>query len=52
MLSLVVIHTFQLPAGWNLSRPHNTRNNIYITKMSILILSKTLLSGDNYITKL
>jgi hypothetical protein len=42
MESLVVIHTFQLPAGWNLSRPNNiTCNNIYIAKLSILILSKT-----------
>jgi hypothetical protein len=32
MPSLVVIHTFQLPARWNLSRPHNTYNNILYSK--------------------
>jgi hypothetical protein len=52
MPSLVVIHPFQLPAGWNLSRPNNTSNNIYIARLSILILSKTQPLGDNYITKL
>jgi hypothetical protein len=51
--SLVVIQPFQLPAKWNLSRPNNiTCNNIYIATLSILILNKTYLSGDNYITKL
>jgi hypothetical protein len=42
MPSLAVIHPFQFPAGWNLSRPNNiTYNNIYIATLSILILSKT-----------
>jgi hypothetical protein len=41
MPSLVVIHPFQLPAGWNLSRPNNTCNNIFIARLGILILSKT-----------
>jgi hypothetical protein len=41
MPSLVVIHPFQLPVGWNLSRPNNTCNNIYKARLSILILSKT-----------
>jgi hypothetical protein len=41
MQSLVVIHPFQLPARWNLSRPNNTCNNIYKARPSILILSKT-----------
>jgi hypothetical protein len=43
MQSLFIIHPFQLPAGWNLSRIHIT----FITwkqhlksKLSILILSK------------
>jgi hypothetical protein len=41
MPSLVVIHPFQLPAGWKLSRPNNTYTNIYIARLSTLILSKT-----------
>jgi hypothetical protein len=42
MPSLVVIHPFQLPVEWNLSRPNNiTRNNIYKAMLRILILSKT-----------
>jgi hypothetical protein len=41
MPSLVVSHPFQLPAGWNLSRPNNTCKNIFIEMLSILILSKT-----------
>jgi hypothetical protein len=41
MLSLVVIHPFQLPAGWDLTRPNNTCNNIYKARLSILILNKT-----------
>jgi hypothetical protein len=41
MPSLVVIHPFQLLAGWNISRPNNTCNNIYKARLSILILSKT-----------
>jgi hypothetical protein len=28
MPSLVVIHPFQLPVGWNLTRPNDTCNNI------------------------
>jgi hypothetical protein len=28
MPSLIVIHPFQLPAGWNLTRTNNTCNNI------------------------
>jgi hypothetical protein len=39
--SLTAIHPFQLPAGWNLTRPNNTCNNIYKARLSILILSKT-----------
>jgi hypothetical protein len=27
MSSLVPFHPFQLPAGWNLTRPNNTCNN-------------------------
>jgi hypothetical protein len=41
MPSLVVIHPFKLPAGWNLSRPNNVCNNIYKARLSILILNKT-----------
>jgi hypothetical protein len=41
MSSLVVIHPFQLPAGWNLTRPSNTCNNIFKARLSILTLSKT-----------
>jgi hypothetical protein len=41
MPSLIVIHPFQLLAGWNLSRTNNTCNNIYKARLSILILSKT-----------
>jgi hypothetical protein len=41
MPSLVVIHSFQLLAGWNLTRPNNTYYNIYKARLSILILSKT-----------
>jgi hypothetical protein len=41
MSSLIVIHPFQLPAGWNFTRPNNTFNNIYKARLSILILSKT-----------
>jgi hypothetical protein len=52
MPSLVVIHPFQLPAGWNLTRITNTCNNNFNARLSILILSKTKPSGDNYITKL
>jgi hypothetical protein len=28
MSSLVPLHPFQLPAGWNLTRPNNTCNNV------------------------
>jgi hypothetical protein len=41
MPSLVIIHPFQLPAGWNLTRPNNTFNNNFKARLSILILSKT-----------
>jgi hypothetical protein len=41
MPSLVLFHPFQLPTGWNLTRPNNTRNNIFKARLSILILSKT-----------
>jgi hypothetical protein len=41
MPSLVVIHPFQLPAGWNLTRPNHACNNIFNARPSILILSKT-----------
>jgi hypothetical protein len=41
MSSLVPFHSFQLPAGWNLTRPNNTCNNIFKARLSILILSKT-----------
>jgi hypothetical protein len=40
----VIIHPFQLPAGWKFSGPHITCitwNNIYKAWLSILILSKT-----------
>jgi hypothetical protein len=52
MASLVVIHPFQLPAGWNLTQLNNTCNHINKARLSILILGKTQSSGDNYITKL
>jgi hypothetical protein len=44
MQSFLVIHPFQLPAGWKFSEPHIrciTWNNIYKAMLSILILSKT-----------
>jgi hypothetical protein len=41
MPSLVLFHPFQLPAGWNLTKPNNTWNNINKARVSILILSKT-----------
>jgi hypothetical protein len=41
MSSLVPFHPFQLPAGWNLTRPNNTGNNIFKARLNILILSKT-----------
>jgi hypothetical protein len=41
MSSLVPFHPFQLPAGWNLTRPNNTCNNIFKARLTILILSKT-----------
>jgi hypothetical protein len=44
MQSLLVIHPFQLPAGWKFSGPHIrciTYNNIYKARLSILIPSKT-----------
>jgi hypothetical protein len=41
MSSLVFIHPFQLPAGWNLTKPNNKCNHIYKARLSILILSKT-----------
>ena len=41
MPSLVVIHPFQLPAGWDLTMSNNTCNNIFKARLSILILSKT-----------
>jgi hypothetical protein len=44
MLSLFVIHPFQLPARWKFSGPHIrciTWNNIDKARLSILILSKT-----------
>jgi hypothetical protein len=44
MQSLLVIHPFQLPAGWKFSGPHITCitwNNIYKERVSILILNKT-----------
>jgi hypothetical protein len=44
MQSLLIIHPFQLPAGWNFSGPHITCitwNSIYKARLSILILSKT-----------
>jgi hypothetical protein len=44
MQSLLVIHPFQLPAGWKFSGPHIrciTWNNIYKARLSILILIKT-----------
>jgi hypothetical protein len=44
MQSLLVIHPFQLLAGWKFSGPHITCitwKNIYKARLSILILSKT-----------
>jgi hypothetical protein len=41
MLSLIVIHPFQLPVEWNLTGPNNTCNNSFKARLSILILSKT-----------
>jgi hypothetical protein len=41
MSSLVPFYPFQPPAEWNLTRPNSTCNNIFITRLSILILSKT-----------
>jgi hypothetical protein len=41
MPSLVVIHPFQLPAEWNLTRPNNICNNSFKARLGILILSKT-----------
>jgi hypothetical protein len=41
MPSLVVIHPFQLPARWNLTKPNNSCNHIYKARLSILILNKT-----------
>jgi hypothetical protein len=38
---LVLFHPFQLPAGWNLTRPINNCNNIFKARLSILIFSKT-----------
>jgi hypothetical protein len=41
MPSFVVIHPFQLLAGWNLTRLNKTCNNIFKARLSILILGKT-----------
>jgi hypothetical protein len=44
MQSLLVIHPFQLPAGWKFSGPTShalSGNIIYKARLSILILSKT-----------
>jgi hypothetical protein len=44
MQSLLVIHPFQLLAGWKFSESYITCitwNNIYKARLSILILSKT-----------
>jgi hypothetical protein len=44
MQSLLVIHPFQLPAGWKFSGPHIrciTWKPRYKARLSILILSKT-----------
>jgi hypothetical protein len=43
MQSLLLIHPFQLAAGWKFSGPHITCitwNNIYKARLSILTLSK------------
>jgi hypothetical protein len=51
MQSLVIIHPFQLPAGWKFSGPHITCitwNNIYKARLSILILSKTYPSKERF----
>jgi hypothetical protein len=50
MQSLLIIHPFQLPAGWKFSGPYIrciTWNNIYKARLSILILSKTYPSKRN-----
>jgi hypothetical protein len=52
MSSLIVVRPSLLPAGWNLNRSSNTCNHSFKARLSILILSKTEPSGDNYITKL
>jgi hypothetical protein len=47
MQSLLVIHPFQLPAGWKFSGPHITCitwEQHFKVRMSILILRKTYLS--------
>jgi hypothetical protein len=41
MPSLIVIHPFQLPAGWNLTKPPTPATTFYKARLSILILSKT-----------
>jgi hypothetical protein len=45
MPSFIVFHPLQLPARWDLSRPHITKiitwNQQITTRLSILILSKT-----------
>jgi hypothetical protein len=48
MLSVVILHPLQFPAGRDLSGPHITESitwiNIIIARLSILILSETHLS--------
>jgi hypothetical protein len=41
MPSFVVIHPFQLPAWWNLTKPDNTYKDNFKARLSILILNKT-----------
>jgi hypothetical protein len=45
MPSLVVIHPFQLPAGWNLTRPNNTCNNILYSKVEYINTQQDLTVG-------
>jgi hypothetical protein len=41
MPSLIVIHPFLLPAGWNLTKLKNTYNHNYKARLSIVLLIKT-----------
>jgi hypothetical protein len=54
MLSVVVLHPLQLPAGRDLSGPHITEGITWINILSKAEYTNTqqvLLVGDNYFTK-